>query len=403
MNLAYLDVRHRLGRFIGTSLGVALLFAVVLAMAGIYLGLVDDATILVRSVHTDLWVVQQGTRGPFADGSRLDPSIAARVAAMPSVKQARAFTFQVLQRQQADRSLRFALVGLDFPVDRGEDLAITRGRAIGQPHGEIIADASLGLAIGDVIHVAREELRVVGLTKQVLASGGDGLIFATVADAQLLAEDTPSDAIRAERERRTERLRQTDLGRAQPGLEALTGDPDFHAPAIASPPIAAVLVDVAAGRVEAVKAALAEWPDTSVFTTAQQERLLLDGVVEKPRKQLALFAVILVVTSSLLIGAVVYMMTLDKTHEIAVLKLIGASPSRIGGMVLQQALAIGVVGYSIAVAIGVQAFPHFPRRVVLTPETILAVFALVLAISTVASLLGIAHALRVDPARALEG
>ena len=403
MNLAYLDVRHRLGRFIGTSVGVALLFAVVLAMAGIYLGLVDDATILVRSVRTNLWVVQQGTRGPFADMSRLDPTIVSRVAAMPSVNRARAFTYQVMQREHAGRSLRFALVGLDFPIDLGEALALTRGRPIAQPHGEIIADASLGLAIGDTLPVAREELHVVGLTKQLLASGGDGLIFATVADAQLLAEDTPSDAIRAERERRTERLRQTDLGRAQPALEGLTGDPDFRAPVLASPPIAAVLVDVEPVRVDAVMASLAEWPDTSVFTSAQQEQLLLDGVVDKPRKQLALFAVILVVTSSLLIGAVVYMMTLDKTHDIAVLKLMGASPWRLGGMVLQQALAIGVVGYGIAVAIGVQAFPHFPRRVVLTQETILGVFALVLTISTLASLMGIAHALRVDPARALEG
>ena len=403
MNLAYLDVRHRLGRFIGTSLGVALLFAVVLAMAGIYLGLVDDATILVRSVRTNLWVVQQGTRGPFADMSRLDPSIVARVAAMPSVKRARAFTYQVMQREHAGRSLRFALVGLDFPIDRGDALALTHGRPIAQPHGEIIADASLGLAIGDTLHVAREALRVVGLTKQLLASGGDGLIFATVADAQLLAEDTPSDAIRAERERRTERLRQTDLGRAQPALEQLTADPDFRPPVLASPPIAAVLVDVEPARAEAVMASLAQWPDTSVFTSAEQEQLLLDGVVDKPRKQLALFAVILVVTSSLLIGAVVYMMTLDKTHDIAVLKLMGASPWRLGGLVLQQALAIGVVGYGIAVAIGVQAFPHFPRRVVLTQDTILGVFALVLTISTVASILGIVHALRVDPARALEG
>ncbi len=403
MNLAYLDVRHRLGRFIGTSLGVALLFAVVLAMAGIYLGLVDDATILVRSVRTNLWVVQRGTRGPFADMSRLDPSIVARVAAMPSVKRARAFTYQVMQREHAGRSLRFALVGLDFPVDCGEALALTHGRPIVQPHGEIIADASLGLAIGDTLHVAREELRVVGLTKQLLASGGDGLIFASVADAQLLAEDTPSDAIRAERERRTERLRQTDLGRAQPALEALTGDPDFRAPALASSPIAAVLVDVEPARADAVMASLAQWPDTSVFTSAEQEQLLLDGVVDKPRKQLALFAVILVVTSSLLIGAVVYMMTLDKTHDIAVLKLMGASPWRLGGLVLQQALAIGVVGYGIAVAIGVQAFPHFPRRVVLTEDTVMGVFALVLTISTVASILGIVHALRVDPARALEG
>jgi predicted MFS family arabinose efflux permease len=111
--------------------------------------------------------------------------------------------------------------------------------------------------------------------------------------------------------------------------------------------------------------------------------LLLDGVVEKPRKQLGLFSAILVITSSVLIAAVIYMMTMDKTHDIAVLKLMGAHWTRIAGMVLQQAWMMGIVGYALAVAIGSQAFPHFPRRVVLTEASVAAVGALVLAVSTV--------------------
>jgi putative ABC transport system permease protein len=114
-------------------------------------------------------------------------------------------------------------------------------------------------------------------------------------------------------------------------------------------------------------------------------------------------AAILVITSSLLIGAVVYMMTLDKTHDIAVLKLMGASTGRLAGMVLQQAWAMGALGFAIAVAIGQQAFPHFPRRVVLTTEATLAVGALVMVISTLGSLLAIRHAVRVDAGKALEG
>jgi putative ABC transport system permease protein len=67
VNLAARDVRRNIGRFLGTSLGIALLFTVVLAMAGIYQGLVADATVLLQSMHADLWVVQRGTRGPFDD------------------------------------------------------------------------------------------------------------------------------------------------------------------------------------------------------------------------------------------------------------------------------------------------------------------------------------------------
>lgn len=404
MNLALLDIRRNLGRFAGTSMGIALLFTVVLAMAGIYQGLVDDATVLVRAVGADLWVVQQGTRGPFADLSRLDPSLEQRVAAVSGVRRARSFTYQVLQREAAGSLRRFALVGVSFPEDAGRGFPLVAGRALDQARGELIADASLGLPLGSPIVLAREEMRVVGLTRQLLGSGGDAVVVASVADAQLVMEDAPSDALRTERERRTERFRQSDLGRGSPALASLLADPRWRAPALASSPIAAVLVDAAtpADR-DAARAVIEAWPDVAVFTAAEQERLLLDAVVDKPRRQLALFSLILVITSSILIAAVVYMMTLDKTRDIAVLKLMGAPSLRIAMMVLQQAWLMGAVGFAIAVAIGSYAFPHFPRRVVLTAASTAAVGALVMVVSTIASLLGVRYALRVDPGRALEG
>jgi putative ABC transport system permease protein len=404
VNLALHDVRHNLGRFAGTSLGVALLFTVVLAMAGIYQGLVDDATVLVRAAGADLWVVQQGTRGPFADVSRVDPSLEQRVAAAAGVRRARSFTYQVLQRDAAGASRRFALVGVSFPEDAGRAMPLVAGRPIAQARGELIADTTLGLPLGATVVLAREELRVVGLTKQLLGSGGDAVVLATIPDAQLVMDDAPTDAVRAERERRLERLRRTDLGRSTPALAGILGDPRWRAPALADPPLGAVLVDLEhPGSREAVRAQLATWPDVAVFTTAEEEQLLLDGVVEKPRKQLALFSMILVLTSSILIAAVVYMMTLDKARDIAVLKLMGAPSARIARMVLEQAWLMGAIGYAIAVAVGSQAFPHFPRRVVLTPASIAAVGALVMTVSTLASLLGVRYALRVDAGRALEG
>jgi len=403
VNLAFQDVRRNPGRFVGTSIGMSLLFTVVLAMAGIYQGLVDDATVLVRSLHADTWVVQHGTRGPFADISRLDPSMEERVAAVPGVRRARSFTYQVLQRQQDERSLRFALVGASWPDERGGELPLVAGRPLNQSHGELIADASLGLPIGATLHLADEEYRVVGLTKQFLASSGDAVLVATRSDAQLIVENLPPDAVRTERERRADRLRRTDLGRGQPSLEDLAVDPQWRPPALPSSTIAAVLVDVDGdARLDDVRRAISSWPDASVYATREQEKLLLDGVVEKPRRQLGLFSLILVLTSSVLIAAVIYMMTLQKTHDIAVLKLMGAPATRIAAMVLQQAWLIGILGYAIAVAVGTQAFPHFPRRVVLTTLSISGVGALVVVVSTLASLLGVAYALKVDAGRALE-
>lgn len=60
-----------MGRFILTCAGLSLLLGVVLSMIGIYRGLVDDALTLARTPTADIWVVETGTRGPFAESSRI--------------------------------------------------------------------------------------------------------------------------------------------------------------------------------------------------------------------------------------------------------------------------------------------------------------------------------------------
>ena len=71
MNLATKDIRHNLGRFALTSLGIGMLLMVVMGMGGIYRGVVEDATLLIDRVDADLWIVQRNTRGPFAELSRV--------------------------------------------------------------------------------------------------------------------------------------------------------------------------------------------------------------------------------------------------------------------------------------------------------------------------------------------
>jgi putative ABC transport system permease protein len=402
VNLAFRDIRHHFGRFMATSAVVGLLFTVVLAMAGIYQGLVDDATVLLDRTNADLWVVQRGTRGPFADPSRLDPSLELRVAAVPGVLSARAFTMQVLQREHGGGQLRFALVGLSFPDDRGDELAIVQGHALQQAHGELIADASLGVSIGEAVRLGHDDYRVVGLTSQLLGSGGDAVVLATIADAQRILGDDSSAALIGERERRVTRLRATDLGRSQPLLEDLVVDPRWTFPAVAAPPIQAVLVRATSSRVAEVRASLSRWSDVTVWTRAEEETLILQGMVAKARLQLGLFAVILIVTSSLLLAAVLYNLTMEKAHDIAILKLLGARTTRIVGLVLQQAWAMAIVAYGVALAIGSEAFPSFPRRVVLTDASVIGVAVLLFVVSTLASVAGIVYALRIDPGPVLE-
>ena len=50
MNLASKDIRHNLGRFTLTTLGVGMLLMVVMGMGGIYRGIVEDATLLIDRI-----------------------------------------------------------------------------------------------------------------------------------------------------------------------------------------------------------------------------------------------------------------------------------------------------------------------------------------------------------------
>lgn len=403
MNLALHDVRRRAGAFVATAFGLALLMTVVLAMAGIYQGLVEDALVLSRAMRADVWVVQHGTRGPFADASRLDPSVEARVAAVPGVATARAYLYQPVQRDHGGRALRIALVGLSWPDDRGDGLRLVAGRGLRQSRGEIVADASLALRVGEVMRLAGEDYRVVGVTRNVLASGGEGAAFVSIADLQDVLQDAPAAAVAGERQRRLARLRATDLGRSQPALEDLAVDPRWRLPGLARPPIHAVLVRLESPRrLAEVRRALDSWGDVATFTQGEEESLLLQGLVQKARLQLGMFSAILVLTSSVVIALVLYNMTLQKTHDLAVLKLMGAPFPRLALMVLQQAWMLGAIGLAMAVAIGQVAFAHFPRRVIITPTILWGAGALVLVVTTAASLAGVAYVARVDAGRVLD-
>lgn len=374
MNLAWKDIRRQGIRFVLTGAGLGLLFAVVLAMGGIYRGLVADATGLIDAIDADLWVVQRDTRGPFAERSAVPRSLEDRLRVVDGVESARTFTYATLQRGDLDDPVRVGLVGLSWPQDRGQDLPLVSGRTLTMPHREILVDRTLGRAVGDLITLGEDEYEVVGVTHGFVSSGGDALAFVTERDAAAVLGWMAPEAHR--------------LGGGLGG-DVLPG---------------AVIVKLLPGVDATVtQARLADWADVTVWTQAQQRDLLLHGVVDKARQQLGLFRVLLSLVSAIVVALILYNMTVAKTHEIALIKLMGGRTRVIVAMILQQSLMLGGIGYAVALGIGYLTFDYFPRRVVITPVELGGVFALVFLISVVASLAGIARALRIPPTLVLAG
>ncbi len=402
MNLAIRDIRHNLARFALTTVGIGLLLMIVMGMGGIYRGLIREATLLIEQIGADLWVVQGATRGPFAEISRVPASLEDRARAVPGVATARRFVSHTVQREHRGRPLRLVVQGLAWPEDRGDWIPLVSGRPLRQAHFELIADRSLGLPLGEQVQLGKDVFEVVGLTKGMVGSGGDGLAFFTVSDAQAVQFDQPADAIRLERAARRQRVSMQDVGQMQPLLLERSGGPASAIPTLALPQVSAVMVTLAPGAdAQRVTATLSGWPDVTVYSTAQQKELLLSGMVDKAKRQLGLFRVLLILISTIIMALILYTLTLDKLHDIAMLKLMGARNGVIAGLILQQALLIGALGYGLAYWLGTFAFPRFPRLVVIEPPDLLQLGGIVLGISVLASLLGIWKAMRVEPNKVL--
>lgn len=402
MNLAVKDIQHNLGRFAFTTLGVGMLLMIVMGMGGIYRGIVEDATLLIDRIGADLWIVQRDTRGPFAEVSRVPASLVYRARAVPGVMDSREFVYHTIQRERDGKPFRMAVLGLNWPSDKGDWVPLIAGRPLTQNHFEMIADQSLGARLDEHLTFGKETYRVVGITRNMISSGGDGIAFFTVADAEAIQFDSPGEAVRLERSARTNRGERSEIGTRQPSLVEQASKPSAELAAIARPQISAVMVRVAPGAsAEQVAATISAWSDVSVHTRVGQTELLLKGAVDKARRQIGLFRVLLTIIAAIIMALILYTLTLDKLHSIALLKLIGAPNTVILGLILQQALVLGGAGFGIAYLLGQRLFPLFPRRVIVTGDDLLQLAGIVLAISVASSILGIWKALRVKPNEAL--
>jgi putative ABC transport system permease protein len=404
MNLAVKDIRHNLGRFALTGVGIGMLLMMVMGMVGIYRGLIEDATLLIDNLGADIWIVQKNTRGPFAEVSRVPRNLLDRVAVVPGVTNAREFVYHMIQREYLGKPLRIGVVGLSWPIDKGEWLPLIAGRPLAQTHYEMIADEKLGIPLGENLRLGKEMYNVVGITKGMISSGGDGLAFFTVDDAQIIQFDTPGEAVRLERASRFERGAKADIGHTQPSLLDKALGPSASIPALGPPAISAVIATLKPSfEFSAVSSVLSGWSDVSVYTAEGQRQLMLKGMVEMARKQIGFFTVLLALISAIIMALILYTLTLEKVHEIALLKLIGAPNRVILSMILQQALFLAVTGYVIAYLAGQKIFPQFPRRVILLDNDLFLLALIVLGISVASSILGIYKAVKVNPNEALAG
>ncbi|MEO1600083.1 MAG: ABC transporter permease [Pseudomonadota bacterium] len=374
MNLALKDIRHNAVRFAITLVGVGLLVTASIGMNGLYRGIVADATLLIDAIGADHWVVQGGRAGPFAEASVVSSTLDRRVAGIDGVARVRRFIQSDQQVVHKGVQRRATVVGLDYPNDDGTWVKLLRGRPLAQGRHEAIADESLGFQIGDQIALSRDMFEVVGISRGMISAMGDGLIFVSINDALDISRRKANEEIR--------------LGRAVAGSEALMPESK----------IAAVLVNLEPGAdQQAISQAVLNWGDANILSTEDQRDLFLNQRLWRLRVQVLAFTGVLLAVMTIVISLIVYTMTLEKLPQISLLKLIGARDRHIYGMIVQQAMIIGIGGYLVGLAFAQVIFPLFPRRVLLEPQDLAIMLGIVLVIGLAAAQLGIRRAMQTKP------
>lgn len=380
INLAYKDIKHSLGKFVATSMGVGMLLGIVLIMIGVYRGMVIDAQVLIDDINPDLWIVQEDTLGPFAQSSRVHTDLRDTLKVLDGIDKTAALTFEGFQIDVNGKAVKVYAVGYD-PL--GEMSAINpkrliKGRAILKEHYEVVATDKIGLKLNDTIKLGRDEYTVVGITHGTVSSGGDPLIYLSLKDAQKLQFLYSNFRVR------NDRLR---------GIKSRANDL-----------VNCVVAKAKKGfNLEVLAKEIAKYRHKSVYTQEQERTILTKNLIKMASKQIGMFTVILIVVSTIIIGLIIYTMTLEKIKEISIMKLLGVPNSSIIKMIAQETLVMGILAFFFGLLFSHLIYDKFPKRVVLQNHDAAALFAIVVVASLIASLIGIKRVISANPAEAIGG
>ena len=422
MNLAVKDIRYHRFKFLTSTVGVGLILMVVLTIGGIIRGIILDSSTIIDETGADLWVVEKNTLGPFVEISRIPEDHYHAIEAIHGVAEASPLVMaweHVISPMRPTPLMKFlyinAVIGtrnmvkpgwMAMPMDSrfivigykpgrlGGPPSLIAGRGIEASHYEIVADVKTGFHLGESVRLGNHDYTVVGLTNNMVGFTADPVIYASLNDAQDILFEPDPDLLR----NRRERIREQVVGAATlaPRLvEPLTKRATVLAEDVRF--INAIAVKLEPGvSAEVVANQIARWKHLEVYTAARQVNLQLMGSNRLILLQMLLFRVILILISGIIVGLIIYMFTLDKVKEIALLKMLGAQGRRIYGMILQQALVMGVGGTLLGGMFEFAIEDYFPRRVQATSSDVGEMLIVIVIVAALASMLAIRRSTKID-------
>jgi putative ABC transport system permease protein len=372
LTLASRNLFHDRIRLIATVVGIVFSIVLVTVQLGVFLSFERMITTMIDHAQADIWIAPAGTKSfegsallagrerfeaLSADGVAEVKSVVVGYASWRSPKGASTPIFLVGSSIGASSSSA-GLRPWNVVAGRADDLSMPDAVAIDRSYAE-----QLGVSeIGGAAEIGNQKARVVAITKGIRSFTTTPQVFTSLERARAYL-GVPS-------------------GKVNYFMVRVVPDAD---PAVVRSRLAASLSD-------------AEVLTPAEFRHRSRVFWLFDTGAGAALLGSAILAIIV---GTIIVAQTLYSSTKDHLKEFATLRAIGSSRVYILKVILVQALLSAVLGFSIAAAVGfalVNATADAALPVVMTPELMLGLFALTIAMCTIAAISAIRVVTRIDPA-----
>lgn len=359
-------VRNLVGertRFALSVAGVGFAVLLVLVMAGIFVGTINQVTTYIDHSRNAVWVTQPGVSQMFRAVSWLPTDDRQRLLSLPEVASADPILGQPSDFVHDGEQTAYFVLGYDTATGVGGPWAMAEGRAVAGP-GEVVLDRILarknGLRVGDSVEIVDGTFTVVGLSDQTAALG-NFYAFVSLPDATRLlrAGNRFSYFLVQPRPGYTPEQAAAAIRQSLPGMDAMTSTEFAH-----------------------------------------NSRDIIISMVGRPLKTMIAISTLVGVV---LVGLVVWTLTVEQSADFGVLRALGVRPIQLCRIVLAQAALVGAAGFVLGAAIAYGAQFLISERmgdvtVAITPAMLAAMAAATAVMAALGSLLPLRRVVRIDPA-----
>lgn len=335
------DLAWRWRRFLIATVATSLVLAVTVLLSGIVEHLDREVRRVAGSFDAGAFVVAQHVPGPFTSVAALPLDLEPKILAAGADRAEPVIT--VPQTIELSGPTDAYLVGAR--AGSAGAPVVADGRAP-TDSGELVADASSGLHIGDELVLAGTSFTVVGTTRGLTIWGERPLLHVTLHDARRIV-----------------------FG----GLPVAT----------------AFLVDRAPAPLPGVHAV-----DRSE-ATADLSRPLGDTVAS-----IRLFRTLLWLVAAAIVGSILYLSAIERSRDMAVFKATGVATGDLVAGLVVQSLLLAAAASGLAIVLALALAPSFPAGVSLPAALLARAPVVALVVGVVGSLAGLRRAVGTEPALA---